>query len=50
MWNYIHQNYFSQLLNVPNVSDVRQMEINAAEPLVPGPSCLKVEIATGKVE
>jgi hypothetical protein len=31
-------NYFSQLLNVQNVSDVRQIEVHTAEPLVPGPS------------
>jgi hypothetical protein len=30
--------YFSQLLNVHNVSDVRQIEVHMAEPLVPGPS------------
>jgi hypothetical protein len=37
------KNYFSQLLNVHNVSDVRQIEVHTAEPLVPGPSCLEVE-------
>jgi hypothetical protein len=31
-------NCFSQLLNVHNVSDVRQTEVRTAEPLVPGPS------------
>jgi hypothetical protein len=31
------KNYFSQLLNVHNVSDVRQIEVHMAEPLVPGP-------------
>jgi hypothetical protein len=36
--------YFSQLLNVHNVSDVRQIEIHTAEPLVPGFSHLEVEI------
>jgi hypothetical protein len=30
---------------VHNVSDVRQIEVHTAEPLVPGPSCLEVEIA-----
>jgi hypothetical protein len=30
---------------VNNVSDVRQIEVHTAEPLVPGPSCLEVEIA-----
>jgi hypothetical protein len=29
--------YFSQLLNVHRVSDVRQIEIHTAEPLVPEP-------------
>jgi hypothetical protein len=41
------KNYFSQLLNVHNVSDVRQTE---AEPLVPGPSGLEVEIAIAKLK
>jgi hypothetical protein len=39
------KNYFSQLLNVHNVSDVRQIEVHTAEPLVPGPSRLEVKIA-----
>jgi hypothetical protein len=39
------KNYFSQLLNVHNVSDVRQVEIHTAEPLVPDPSRLEVETA-----
>jgi hypothetical protein len=29
------KNYFSQLLNVQSVSDVRQIEIHTAEQLVP---------------
>jgi hypothetical protein len=33
-------NYFSQLLNVHMISDVREIEIHTAEPLVPGPSLL----------
>jgi hypothetical protein len=40
-WN----NYFSQLLNVHKISDVRQIEVRTAEPLVPGTSRLEVEIA-----
>jgi hypothetical protein len=44
------KNYFSQLLNVHNVSDVRQKEVHTAEPLVPGPSRLEVEIAIAKLE
>jgi hypothetical protein len=42
---YRWKSYFSQLLNVPNVSDIRQIEIHTAEPLVPGPTPLEVEIA-----
>jgi predicted metallo-beta-lactamase superfamily hydrolase len=42
-------NYFSQLLNVHNVSDVRQIEVHTAEPLVSGSSRLEVEIAIAKV-
>jgi hypothetical protein len=44
------KNYFSQLLNVHNVSDIRQIEVHTAEPLVPGPSCLEVEIAIAKLK
>jgi hypothetical protein len=44
------KNYFSQLLNVYNVSDVRQTEIYTAEPLVPGPGCLEVEIVIAKLK
>jgi hypothetical protein len=43
------KNYFSQLLNVHNVSDVRQIEVHTAEPLVLGPSHLEVEIAFEKL-
>jgi hypothetical protein len=42
------KNNISQLLNVHNVSDVRQIEVHMAEPLVPGPSHLEVEIAVAK--
>jgi hypothetical protein len=42
--------YFSQLLNVHNVSDVRQIEVHTAEPLVPGPNHLEVEIAIAKLK
>jgi hypothetical protein len=38
------------MLNVYNVSDVRQIEVHMAEPLVPGPSRLEVEIANAKLE
>jgi hypothetical protein len=33
---------------VHSVSDVRQIEVHTAEPLVPGPSRLEIEIATAK--
>jgi hypothetical protein len=42
--------YVSQLLNVHNVSDVRQTEIHTAEQLVPVPSRLEVEIAIANLE
>jgi hypothetical protein len=44
------KSYFSQLLNVHNVSDVRQIEIHTAEPLVPGPSHLDVETVIAKLK
>jgi hypothetical protein len=44
------KNFFSQLLNVHNVSDVRQIGVHMAEPLVPGPSRLEVEIAIARLK
>jgi hypothetical protein len=44
------KNYFSQLLNAHNVGDVGQIEVHTAEPLVPGPSHLEVEIAVAKLK
>jgi hypothetical protein len=44
------KNYFSQLLDVHNTSDVRQIEVHMAEPSVPGPSSLDVEIAIAKLK
>jgi hypothetical protein len=44
------KNYFSQLLNVHRASDVRQIEIHTAEPLVPDPSPFEVEIAIAKLK
>jgi hypothetical protein len=44
------KNYFSQLLSVHKVSDVRQIEVHMAEPLVPGPNRLEVEIANAKLK
>jgi hypothetical protein len=44
------KNYYSQLLNVHNVNDVRQIEMHTADPLVPGSSRLEVEIAIAKLK
>jgi hypothetical protein len=44
------KNYFSELLDVHNVSDVRQIKVHMAEPLVPGPSRLETEIAIAKLK
>jgi hypothetical protein len=44
------KNYISQLLNVDNVSDVRQIEVHNADPLVPDPSRLEAEIAIAKLK
>jgi hypothetical protein len=44
------KDYFSQFLNVHNVSDVRQIEVHTAEPLVPFPSRLEIEIAIPKLK
>jgi hypothetical protein len=37
-------------MNMHNVSDVRQIEVHTAEPLVLGPSCLEVELAIAKLK
>jgi hypothetical protein len=37
-------------LNAHNVSDVWQMEVRMAEPLVPGSSCLEVEITIAELK
>ena len=39
------KNHFSQLLYVHGVSDVRQTEIQTAEPLVFAPSAFEIEMA-----
>jgi hypothetical protein len=44
------KNYFSELFNVHNVSDVWQIEGHMAEPLVLGPSRHEVEIAIKKLK
>ena len=44
------RNYFSQLLNVHRVNDVRQTKMHTAEPLVPEPSASEVELAIEKLK
>ena len=44
------RNYFSQILNVHGVSDVRQAEIHIAEPPVPEPSVVEFELAIVKLK
>jgi len=39
------KNYFSQLLNVHGINNVRQIEIHTAEPLAPEPSPFEDETA-----
>jgi hypothetical protein len=43
------KNFFNQVLNVHGVHNVRHEDIQKAEPLVPEPSLVKVEIAIGKL-
>jgi len=44
------RNYFSQLVNVHEVKDVRQAEIHTVEPLVPEPSVFEVELDIEKLK
>jgi hypothetical protein len=44
------KSYFSQLLNVHQISDVRQTQIHTDEPLVPGHSHLQVEISIARLK
>jgi hypothetical protein len=44
------RNYFSQVLNVHGVNDVRQAEIRTAELLVPEPSVSEIELAIEKLK
>ena len=44
------RNYFSQILNVHRVHDVRQTEIQTAEPIVPESSASEVEMAIEKLK
>jgi hypothetical protein len=44
------KNYFNQVLNVDGVPDVRQMDINVAEPLESEPGLVELENAVGKLK
>ena len=44
------RNYFSQLLNVHDVKDVRQAEIHTVEPLVIEPSAFEIELTIEKLK
>jgi hypothetical protein len=44
------KNYYSQLLNVHRIGDVRHTEIHTAESIVPEPSSFEVEIAVAKLK
>jgi hypothetical protein len=41
------KNFFNKVLNVHEIHNVRQKDIQTAEPLVPKRSLIKVEIAIG---
>ena len=44
------RNYFSQILNLLGVNDIRQTEIHTTEPLVPMPSASEFELAIEKLK
>jgi hypothetical protein len=44
------ENCFNHLLNEHNVSDIMQIEVHTAEPLVPCPGPLEVEVAIAKLK
>jgi hypothetical protein len=41
------KNFFNPVINIYAVHDFKQMDIQTAEPLVPEPSLVEVEIDTG---
>jgi len=45
-----YRNYFSQILNVLGVNEVRQTEIHTAEPLVLEPSASEFKVAIEKIK
>jgi hypothetical protein len=44
------KNYFSELLNVHRVSDVRHIEIRRAAPLAPDPRSFEAKVAIAKLK
>jgi hypothetical protein len=44
------KNFFNQALNIHGFQNVKQVYIHKAEPLVPEPSLVEVEIAIGKLK
>jgi hypothetical protein len=44
------RNYFSQILNVHGVSEVRQAEIHTKKPFVPESNAMEVELAIEKLK
>ena len=44
------RNYFSQLLNIHDVNDIRQADIHKLEPLVPEQSSFEFELAIEKLK
>jgi hypothetical protein len=44
------RSYFSQLLNVHRVNNVRQIEVHTAEPLIPENSAFEVVVAIEKLK
>jgi hypothetical protein len=44
------KNFFNQVLNVNGFHNIRQVDIHTAEPLMPEPSLVEVEIAVVKLK
>ena len=44
------KNYFNQLLNVVKGNDMGEIQIQTAEPLIPEPTLLEVEVAIEKLK
>jgi hypothetical protein len=46
----MRKNFFNQVLNVHGLHGVTEMDIRTAEPLIPEPSLVEVEIAIGNLK